>query len=133
MPNREVETTVAGRNESGAEIAARVRQRVSDAPLLPVAEMERLAQFLPDANRVIIEQTVKEAEFRRTETLRENARVARERLVGQIFGFLIGLSSVIAGAVVAVNGYSVAGGTIATVAVGTLAVAFLAARGEATK
>ncbi|MBE6401478.1 MAG: hypothetical protein E7037_05560 [Verrucomicrobia bacterium] len=133
MPNREEETKLAGRDENGNELAASIRRRVSDAPMLPADEMQKFAEFLPEANRIILEQTVKEAEFRRVETAKENSRIAQERKLGQIFGFLIGIAGVIGGSCVAISGSAGAGGTIASVSIGTLAVAFLSTAGSSPR
>lgn len=133
VPNREQETKLAGRDDRGNELAASIKTRVSDAPILPAEEMRLFSEFLPEANKIILEQTVKEAEFRRAGTSAENRRIFFERLFGQIFAFLIGISGVIGGSYVAVNGSAGAGGTIASVSIGTLAVAFLAASGNPKK
>ena len=96
-----------------------------DAPVLPVDHMERLHSFRPDINDWIIEQTTKEAEFRREKENCVNRYIYVEHLLGQIFGFCIGIGGIIGGAVVAMTSSPSAGGTIASVAIGTLAVAFL--------
>ena len=99
-------------------------------PVLPVEQMERLHSFCPEGVKWILEQTQIEAEHRRKETSRVNIFIFIEHLLGQIFGFLIGIAGVIGGVFAAVNDYPKAGATIAVVAIGTLAVAFI---GKLTK
>jgi len=86
----------------------------------------RLAQPAVDW---VIQQTQAEAEFRRDSTKRVNAYVFIERLLGQIFALLIGVTGIGAGAYVAVHGSQpMAGATIASVAITGLAVVFLTGR-----
>ena len=101
------------------------RNRETDAPLLPVDEMERFQQFRPDFNDWILKQTETEAEHRRDMEKSDIEKVYRERRRGQIFGFFMGLCGIIGGATVAIRGYSSAGATIASISIGTLALAFL--------
>jgi uncharacterized membrane protein len=104
---------------------ARIDEHETDSPLLPVPQLERLAAFRPDRVDWFFEQTEKEADHRRSETVKVNKYIFRERLVGQIFALLIGISGIIGGAVVAVMASPTAGATIASVAIGTLAVVFI--------
>lgn len=124
MPSRN-EVKIAKRDGDGKEAALAVKSDNFDAPLLPVEEMERLSSFFPEANKLIVEQTKIEAEWRRSEISKNNQRTFRERKLGQIFAFLIGLAGIIGGSCVAVFGSAAAGGTIATASIATLAVAFL--------
>ena len=93
-----------------------------------MAQLERLHKFKPDAVQWMIEQTQVEAEHRRAENSRLNRYLFINQILGQIFGFLIGLSGVIGGSMVAIYGQPTAGATIATVAIGTLAVVFVTGR-----
>ena len=68
-----------------------------DTPILPVEQMERLHSFCPEGVKWILEQTQIEAEHRRKETSRVNIFIFIEHLLGQIFGFLIGIAGVIGG------------------------------------
>jgi ABC-type Mn2+/Zn2+ transport system permease subunit len=54
--------------------------------------------------------------------------VFAERLIGQIFALLIGLTGIIGGSYVAVNGQPWAGGTIASISITGLAAVFLTGR-----
>ena len=105
-----------------------VQQHETDSPIIPVAQLERLQQFKPDAVDWVISQTQIEAEFRRAEGKRVNTLIFTERTLGQIFALLIGLTGIIGGSYVAVHGQPWAGGTIASIAISGLAVVFLTGR-----
>lgn len=107
-----------------------VQHHETDSPLLPVAQLEQLQQFKPDAVDFVISQTKVEADYRRSENHRINTLVFVERLVGQVFALLIGLSGIFSGAYVAVNGQPTAGATIASLALTGLAVVFLKGKGS---
>lgn len=102
-----------------------VQQHETDSPILPVPQLENLQRFKPDAVDWVIKQTQIEAEERRSETKRINTFVFIERIVGQVFAFLIGIAGVSGGAYVAIQGQSWAGATIAGLALTGLAVVFL--------
>ena len=102
-----------------------VHQQETDSPVIPVAQLERLQQFKPEAVDWVIQQTQIEAEFRRTENKRTNGFIFIERILGQVFAFLIGTGGIAAGGYVAVNGQPWAGATIASIAITGLAVVFL--------
>ena len=115
-------TTANVRNRHGD---LTVQHHETDSPLLPVAQLEHLHQFKPDAVDFVIEQTKIEADYRRAETQRLNTLVFVERVIGQVFALLIGLSGIFSGAYVAVNGQPTAGATIASLSLTGLAVVFL--------
>ena len=105
-----------------------LQQHDSDSPILPVAQLEQLSIFKPGAVDWVIQQTQIEAEYRRKETLRLNSFVLIERIIGQLCALIIGITGIISGSYVALNGQPGAGGTIATVALTGLAVVFLTGR-----
>jgi len=115
-------TTANVRNRHGD---LTVQHHETDSPLLPVAQLEHLHQFKPDAVDFVISQTKIEADYRRAETHRLNTLVFVERVIGQLFALLIGLSGIFSGAYVAVNGQPTAGATIASLSLTGLAVVFL--------
>lgn len=102
-----------------------VQHHETDSPLLPVAQLEQLNQFKPDAVDFVIHQTEIEAAHRRSEHKRVNTFVFIERIIGQVFALLIGLAGIFSGAYVSVNGQPTAGGTIAGLAITGLAAVFL--------
>lgn len=105
-----------------------VQQHETDSPVIPVAQLEQLQKFKPEAVDWVISQTQIEAEWRRAEGKRVNTLIFTERLLGQIFALLIGLTGIISGAYVAVNGQAWAGGTIASISITGLAAVFLTGR-----
>ena len=68
-----------------------------------------------------------------SENSRVNGFIFVERLVGQIFAFLIGMSGIGCGSYLALNGHDWAGGTIASLALTGLAVVFLTGRRSKTQ
>jgi hypothetical protein len=105
-----------------------VQQHETDSPILPVAQLEHLHNFKPEAVDWVIQQTQIEAEFRRSENSRINTLVFTERLTGQIFALIIGLSGIGTGGYVAVHGQPWAGTVIASLAITGLAAVFLTGR-----
>jgi uncharacterized membrane protein len=104
------------------------QQNETDSPIIPVAQLERLHTFKPDAVDWVIQQTQIEAEHRRAETKRINTFVFAEHLIGQLCALLIGLAGIAGGAWIAINGEPAAGATIATAAITGLAVVFIKGR-----
>ncbi|MDO8293599.1 MAG: hypothetical protein Q7T29_12175 [Gallionella sp.] len=100
----------------------------TDSPVIPVAQLERLHTFKPEAVDWVISQTQIEAEHRRNETSRVNGFIFTEHIIGQIFALVIGIAGIGGGSWVAVSGQPLAGGTIATAAITGLAVVFLTGR-----
>ncbi len=105
-----------------------VQQHETDSPIIPVAQLERLYSFKPEAVDWVITQTQVEAEYRRSEGKRVNTFIFIERLIGQVFALLIGMAGIGGGAYVAIQGEPWAGGTIASLAITGLAVVFLTGR-----
>lgn len=125
MSNRS--TTVKSNRRNGD---LTVQQHETDSPIIPVAQLEHLNSFKPDAVDWVIQQTQIEAEDRRAENKRINTFVFIERIVGQVFALLIGLAGIGGGAYVAVSGQAWAGAMIASVAIGGLAAVFLTGRAK---
>lgn len=123
MANRQTTANLRRRNDE-----LTIQEHETDSPILPVAQLERLHSFRPDAVDLVLTQTKIEAEHRRSETKRVNTFIFVERIAGQLFGLLIGLSGMLGGVYTAVNGQPAAGISIAGVTVGTLAVAFVLGR-----
>jgi hypothetical protein len=115
-------------NRDGGELL--VQDNQSDAPLLPVASLERLSKFQPDKVEWVFEQTRIEAETRRAEQRRINTFVFIERIAALIFALAIGICGVCGGLYAALKGHDWLGGVVASVTIGTLAVAFLGQRGK---
>lgn len=124
MTNRS--TTARLSRRDGGEVT--VAQHETDSPIIPVAQLERLHQFKPEAVDWVIQQTQIEAEHRRREDRRINSFIFVERFVGQFFAFVIGIGGVGAGSWVALHEQPWAGASIASVALTGLAVVFLTGR-----
>jgi uncharacterized membrane protein len=123
MANKSTQVNISNRH---GRLTA--QQQETDSPIIPIAQLERLHQFKPDAVDWVIKQTQIEAEHRRKEGKRVNTFVFIERILGQIFALLIGLSGIGAGGYVALRGEAWAGATIASIAITGLAVVFLTGR-----
>ena len=126
MSNRHTSAKVTKKSDGHSEMS--LSEHETDSPVLPVAQLERLHLFKPDAVDWVINQTQIESEHRRKETSRINGYIFAEHIIGQIFALVIGTIGIIAGSWVALNGQPWAGGTIATAAIGGLAVVFLTGR-----
>jgi hypothetical protein len=100
----------------------------TDSPIIPVAQLERLNTFKPEAVDFVISQTKEEALFRRGETRRVNTLIFIERMTGQ-FGAILVAGGAIGGAIYSAKiGQPVLAGTIVTVALGTLCIALIKGR-----
>lgn len=102
-----------------------ISTQTTDAPLLPVAHLEKLHQFRPDLVDFVVEQTGIEAAYRRKGTLQLNIFIFIERMAGVIAALVIGVAGICAGSYVGLNGQPALGGSIAALSLGTLAIAFL--------
>ncbi len=66
-----------------------VQDHESDAPVVPIAQLERLHNFRPDRVDWIFQQTELEAQARRKESHRVNTFIFIERIMGMFFGFAL--------------------------------------------
>lgn len=126
MANRHTNAKVTRRQSGDSELT--LSEHETDSPIIPVAQLERLHIFKPDAVDWVISQTQIEAEHRRKETSRINQYIFIEHIIGQIFALIIGTAGIVGGSYVAIQGQPWAGGTIATAAITGLAVVFLTGR-----
>ena len=123
-------STTANVKHNNSELT--VQQHETDSPILPIAIMERLEIFKPEAVDWILNQTQIEADHRREENKKINSFIFFEHILGQLFALLIGLAGIAAGSYVAIQGQSLAGATIATAAITGLAVVFIKGRNGKT-
>ena len=65
-----------------------VSQQETDAPVLPIAQIERLKEIHPERVDWVFEETTKEGSFRRSEMKRVNSMIFIERILGMIAGSL---------------------------------------------
>lgn len=61
-----------------------ITRHETDAPLIPVAQIERLQQIAPERVQWVFDQTEKEAEHRRSSLRRIDWMVFIERMFGQL-------------------------------------------------
>lgn len=106
------------------------QQHETDSPIIPDAQLERLHTFRPDIVDWVITETTTQANHRRASEKRINRFVFIERLLGQIFAFVIGMTGILGGACIAVNGQPWAGGIIASISISGLAAVFLKGRSD---
>lgn len=116
------QTTAHVKSRSGEMV---VQDHQTDAPMIPIASIERLHQIRPDRVDWIFEQTQIEAESRRPEQAKINNFVFAERIVGMLFALVIGVCGIVGGLYAALQGHEWLGGIVATVTIGTLAGNFL--------
>ena len=117
------QTTAHVKGRGGSEMV--VQDNHSDAPLLPIAGIERLHAIRPDRVDWVFEQTQIESETRRNEQTRINTFIFVERIRGMLAALLVGVCGVGGGIYAALQGHDWLGGVVATTTIGTLAVAFL--------
>lgn len=115
--------TTARLNRNNGDVT--FQQHETDAPIIPVAQLERLQKFSPETVSWVIQQTQEEAEHRREQDRYINRSIYKERLMGQIFSFVTGVVGIVGGSYTAVMGFPWTGGIIATAAITGLAVVFL--------
>jgi hypothetical protein len=101
-----------------------VHSTTTDAPILPIEQVERLHSLLPDK----VDWVALEAQARRSETRRINTMVFVEGLAGQIFAFLSIVISMGAAVYCAMLGQSIVASVIGGATVVGLAAAFISGR-----
>lgn len=124
-------TSARARDSDGTEFALQSTQ--TDAPIIPIASIERLHVIRPDRVDWVFDQTQIEAEVRRREQSRINAYEFVERLVGIFSALAIGICGIAGGIYAAIQGHDWLGGIVATVTIGTLAVNFLSHRAKSNQ
>lgn len=100
-----------------------VSQHDTDAPILPVAQLERLHQFYPDGVPWVISEATLEGKFRRKEITRVNTFVFVERVLGIFAGLTIGATALIISYLLAMAGHD----SVAAIIGGTTVVALVGA------
>ncbi len=121
MGNKAVHAQATSKN--GNQVT--VHSQETDAPILPVAQLQQLHEFRPDLVDFVIDQTRQEAEHRRKQDSRVNFFIFIERVIGQLAAVLVAMLGIGGGIYAGLNGEPLLGGAIASVTIGTLAVAFL--------
>lgn len=89
-----------------------VSHHETDAPLLPMAQIERLREILPEKVDWVFEQAKAEGDFRRSETRRVNLFKFVDRMAGIVSGFLIGIIGLGVAAYLSMHGHDWVAGVI---------------------
>ncbi|MFM2056065.1 MAG: hypothetical protein RLY71_450 [Pseudomonadota bacterium] len=95
----------------------------SDAPLLPMSQIERLHELCPDRVPWVFDETTKESDFRRAETARINTLVFAERMAGIVAGLVIACIALFASYHLALAGHD----TVAAIIGGTTVIGLVSA------
>lgn len=129
MGNKRERTAAARRDDRGNTFVAQQEINEIDTPVLPPPEvLERIEKIHPGMIDWIMTETSKEAESRRKLESRRMDTVCLALTRGQHYGLIMGIVGTVSGAVVAICGQPVVGGTIVSVTVAVLAFAFLTGR-----
>lgn len=105
-----------------------ITEHETDAPLIPIAQIERLHQIAPDRVQWVFDQTEREAEHRRARVVRLDTMVFLERMAGQVAAILVCAGALVAAYLLGQAGREIAAAAIGTTAVVGLATAFLSNR-----
>ena len=97
----------------------------SDAPILPMVQIERLQQICPERVPWVFDETTKEGNYRRKELVRLNTLTFIERVGGIISGFAIGCTALFTSYHLAMAGHDWVAGVIGGTTVVGLVSAFL--------
>lgn len=111
--------------QKGDNVAMLHQRMDNDSPMLPVEDILALKDACPEAVQMILDETRKEAEFRRKVTEKEQTKIYFQQGLGQVLAFLMGTAGIIGGVVCVIYNHPTAGTTIVSLAIGTLALAFL--------
>jgi hypothetical protein len=107
----------------GKDHSLTVSHHETDAPLLPMVQIERLKEILPDKVDWVFEQAKAEGDFRRSETSRVNWFKFIDRMAGIVSGFLIGVIGLGVAAYLSMHGHDTVAGIIGgTTVVGLVSV-----------
>jgi hypothetical protein len=109
-----------------------VSHHETDAPLLPMAQIERLKDILPEKVDWVFEQAKAEGDFRRSETSRVNWFTFIDRMAGITSGFLIGVVGLGVATYLAMQGHDAVAGVIGGTTVVGLVSVFVVGQVKAT-
>ncbi len=81
--------TKASSKGDGREVT--LSTTTTDAPILPIEQIERLQQVAPNRVEWVFEQTTTESEYRRTESKRVHTLVFTEKIIGLCFALIVAI------------------------------------------
>lgn len=119
MANRHTKVSA---NKAG-EVA--VSSTTTDAPILPIDQIERLQAVAPGRVDWVFEQTELEAEHRRDENRRVNTMVFVERLTSLLFALLIAVLGMASAVYLALNDRQVTAAVIGGATLTSMVASFL--------
>lgn len=105
-----------------------VSSTTTDSPLLPIEQIERLAQVAPHKVDWVFDQTQIESDARRNEMVRINSMVFKERMAGLIFALVIAVLGLGAAVYLAVAGKELTASVLGGGTLVGLVTAFVAGR-----
>lgn len=100
----------------------------TDSPLLPIEQIERLQQLVPNRVEWVFDQTQIESESRRTEMKRINTMVFIERMAGLVFALVIAIIGLGAAVYLAMNHHETTASIIGGATLVGLVAAFIAGK-----
>ncbi len=103
---------------------------VTDAPIVPIEQLERMHAFRPDLVDWYIQETSFEAQKRREGRDRVNLYVFIERVLGLIFGLLVAVLGIGGGIYLGLHGRDVAASIIGGGSLATIVSAFIYGRNK---
>lgn len=112
--------------DGNREVAA--TSTTTDAPLLPVDQIERLAAIRPDCVDWVLDQTQCESDHRRSEVTKINRYIFVEKLAGLVFALLIAIAGLGAAVYLAMNGREVTASVIGGSTLVGLVASFIAGK-----
>jgi hypothetical protein len=118
-------TKVSARNGNN-EVA--VSTTTTDAPLLPIDQIERLKDIAPDRVEWLFDQTQIESENRRAENKRINTMLFFERIAGLVFALLVACAGLYTALQMALAGREVAASVVGGATLVGLVTAFIAGK-----
>lgn len=102
-----------------------VSHHETDAPVLPMAQIERLHAINPARVDWVFDETQKEGDFRRKEITRVNTMIFTERMLSMFAGLTIGLAALYTCYQLAMSGHDVVAGVVGGTTVVGLVSAFV--------
>jgi uncharacterized membrane protein len=108
-----------------------VSHTTTDAPLLPVEQIERLQQILPHRVEWVFDQTQVESEHRRNEVQRVNTLIFVERIAGLLFALVVAIFGLGIAAYLAIQGKELTASVIGGATLVGLVAAFIGGKQKA--
>ena len=116
--------TSAKANKDGLTLSS----TTTDSPILPIEQIARLKELVPDRVDWVFVQTELESKCRREENKRINSMMFIERMAGLVFALLIAGAGLGAAVYLAMNGHEVTASIIGGGTLVGLVTAFIAGR-----